>query len=67
MNVGEKVRVIGQDGNVVAEGTYHGTGIPTKDLNPKLPHLKHFAVLIEGEQSLRYFPTGFHALIPAKQ
>lgn len=67
MNVGDKVRVIGQDGNVVAEGSYHGTGIPSKDLNAKLPHLKHFAILVEGEQNLRYYPTGFHTLIPAKR
>jgi len=67
MKVGDKVRVIGQDGNMLAEGTYHGTGIPSRDLNAKLPHLQHFAVMVEGESALRYYPTGYHTLIPARQ
>jgi hypothetical protein len=67
MNSGDRVRVVGQDGNVIAEGTYHGTGIPTRDLNAKHPTFQHFAILVDGEQSLRYFPTGFHTLIPARQ
>ena len=40
MNKGDRVRVIGQDGNVCATGTYHGMGIPAKELNAKLPHLQ---------------------------
>ena len=67
MNVGDRVRVIGQDGNVCAEGTYHGTGIPAKELNARHPTFKHFAILVDGEPALRYFPSGYHTLIPAKQ
>jgi hypothetical protein len=63
MNKGDRVRVIGQDGNVCAVGTYHGTGIPAKELNTKLPHLQHFAILVEGEAALRYYPTGYNTLI----
>jgi hypothetical protein len=67
MTVGDKVRVIGQDGNVIAEGTYHGSGIPSRDLKAKHPTYQHFAILVEGEKNLRYYPIGFHTLIPAKQ
>jgi len=67
MTVGDKVRVVGQDGSVIAEGTYHGSGIPTRDLNAKHPTYLHFAILVEGEKNLRYYPTGFHTLIPARQ
>lgn len=67
MNVGDRVRVIGQDGNQIAEGTYHGTGIPTRDMNAKLPTFQHFAVLVDGEQGLRYFPTGYHTLLPVRR
>jgi hypothetical protein len=67
MNVGDKVRVVGQDGTVLAEGTYHGTGIPKAELNAKHPTFKHFAILVDGEPTLRYFPTGYHTLIPARK
>ena len=67
MNVGDKVRVVGQDGNVLAEGTYHGTGIPSRDLNAKFPTYQHFAIMVEGETALRYYPAGFHTLIPARR
>ena len=59
---GDKVRVLGQDGNVCAEGIYRGTGVPAKELNARHPTLQHFAIIVEGE--VRYYPTGFHSLIP---
>lgn len=62
MNNGDRVRVISQDGNVAAVGVYYGTGIPTKDLNAKL-NVPHYAILVEGETTLRYFPTGYTTLI----
>lgn len=67
MNFGDKVRVIGQDGNMLAEGTYHGTGIPSKDLNAKFPTYQHYAIMVEGEKTLRYYPAGYHTLILAKR
>ncbi len=62
IEIGSEVRVLNQNGNVCAEGTYHGMGIPTRDLNAKLPNLQHYAVNIKGE-GLRYFPCGYHTLI----
>ena len=59
---GDKVRVVGQDGNVCAEGVYRGMGIPAKELGARHPTLHHYAVIVEGE--VRYYPTGFHSLIP---
>lgn len=59
---GDKVRVVGQDGNVCAEGIYRGTGVPAKELGARHPTLQHFAIIVEGE--VRYYPTGFHSLIP---
>jgi len=59
---GDKVRVLGQDGNVCAEGVYRGTGIPAKELGARHPTLHHYAIVVEGE--VRYYPTGFHSLIP---
>lgn len=62
---GDKVRVIGQDGNVCAEGIYRGTGVPAKELGARHPTLQHYAIIVEGE--VRYYPTGFHSLIPPKR
>jgi hypothetical protein len=60
---GDTVRILGQDGNVCAEGIYRGTGIPPKAVGAKQPTLHHFAVIVDNE--IRYYPTGFHSLIPA--
>ena len=67
MNVGDKVRVVGQDGNVLSEGVYHGTGIPTAALQAKHPTYNHFAIMVDGETALRYYPVGFHTLVPVKK
>jgi len=62
---GDRVRVLDQSGSVCAEGTYRGTGVPARDLNAKNPTFQHYAIFVEGE--IRYYPTGFHTLIPAKR
>ena len=67
MNVGDKVRVVGQDGNVLSEGVYHGTGIPKAALKAKHPTYNHFAIMVEGETALRYYPVGFHTLILSRK
>ena len=64
-NDGDSVRVLDQSGNVCAEGVYRGTGIPSRELNARHPTFQHYAVIVEGE--MRYYPTGFHSLIPAKR
>jgi demethoxyubiquinone hydroxylase (CLK1/Coq7/Cat5 family) len=64
-NDGDAVRILDQSGNVCAEGVYRGTGIPARELNAKNPTFQHYAVVVEGE--MRYYPTGFHSLIPAKR
>jgi len=62
IEIGATVIVVDQNGNVCAEGTYHGMGIPSRDLNAKLPSLQHYAVKLLGE-GLRYYPAGYHTLI----
>lgn len=62
---GDTVRVLDQSGNVCAEGVYRGTGVPARELNARHPTFQHYAVIVEGE--MRYYPTGFHSLIPAKR
>jgi hypothetical protein len=64
MENGQKVKVIDDTGAVCAIGTYHGTGIPGRELKAAKPTLPHFAVLVEGE--MRYYPTGFHTLLAAR-
>jgi hypothetical protein len=64
MDNGQKVKVIDDTGAVCAIGTYHGTGIPGRELKAARPNLQHFAVLVEGE--MRYYPTGYHTLIAAR-
>jgi hypothetical protein len=64
-NDGDTVRILDQSGNVCAEGIYRGTGIPARELNARHPTFQHYAVIVEGE--VRYYPTGFHSLIPAKR
>ena len=61
MEIGTKVRVINEGGNVCAVGTYQGLGIPAKSLNAQYPHLKHYAIFVDNE--MRYYPTGFHTLV----
>lgn len=64
MEIGDKVNVIDQSGNVFAVGTYQGTGIPSKNLNAKLPTLQHYAVVVDG--NMMYFPVGYHTLMKAR-
>jgi hypothetical protein len=59
-----KVRVLNEYGNKCAVGVYCGTGIPSADVKAERPTLKHYAVLVGGE--MRYYPTGFHTLLPAQ-
>lgn len=63
MEVGAKVRVVNENGNVIAIGTYHGTGRPAKNLNAQYPRMDHYAVFIDG--TMRYYPTGLNTLTPA--
>lgn len=60
MENGTRVRVINETGNICANGVYHGTGIPTKEIKAVYHDMTHFAVLVSGE--LRYYPTGFFTL-----
>jgi hypothetical protein len=62
IEIGATVLVVDQNGNVCGEGTYHGMGIPSRDLNAKFPNIQHFAVKLLGE-GLRYYPMGYHTLI----
>jgi hypothetical protein len=62
MQPGTKVKIINENGNKCAVGLYLGEGIPPRDLNAQYPNLKHFAIQVEGE--VRYYPTGFHTLLP---
>jgi hypothetical protein len=61
---GTPVSVIDENGNLCATGTYHGCGIPSKDLKAAYPNIKHYAVFVEGV--MRYYPTGFHTLQAAR-
>jgi hypothetical protein len=63
IEVGTEVLVVDQNGNVCCEGTYHGVGIPSRDLKAKMPNIQHYAVQIKGEKQLHYYPVGFHTLM----
>lgn len=59
-----RVRVINEYGTKCAVGTYCGQGIPGGGIVAAYPHLQHYAVLVGAE--MRYYPTGFHTLQPAR-
>ena len=65
MEVGKTVvNVINEGGNVTAQGIYYGEGIPTADLKVKMPTIRHYAILVDGQ--LRYYPTGYTTIQVAK-
>jgi len=61
MDVGNWVNVIDEGGNICATGQYLGLGVPSKDVQARYPHLKHYAIQVEGQ--VRYYPAGFHTLV----
>lgn len=63
IEVGSEVLVVDQNGNVCGEGTYRGMGIPSRDLNAKMPNMQHYAIQFKGESHLHYYPAGYHTLI----